>query len=219
MGGGQKSVGSPPLNQVLAAHLTRPVLRPNLLDPMVSTLPAPATIDDLLHTEGKAELIGGRIVRFMPVGHTPSTVAFRIVLSLHSYAERVGRGVAYTDGMGFTVPELSSGRESFSPDASYYVGPMPRDRMRFIEAPPTFAAEVRSENDYGPAAERAQAEKRRDYFEAGTRLVWDVDPVAETVHAHAADAPDRPRVFRRGDTADAGDVLPGWRLEVNALFA
>ena len=53
--------------------------------------------------------------------------------------------------------------------------------MRFIEGAPTFAVEVRSENDYGPAAEVALAEKREDYFAAGTTVVWDVDPVAGTV--------------------------------------
>jgi hypothetical protein len=31
-----------------------------------------ATLDDLYRTEGKAELIGGRIVPLMPTGHTPS---------------------------------------------------------------------------------------------------------------------------------------------------
>ena len=186
---------------------------------MVTTLPAPATVDDLLRTEGKAELIGGKIVCFMPVGFRPNRVALRLVRSLDDYAEQVGRGFALTDGMGFTVPELSSGRESFSPDASYYDGPPPPNAMRFIEAPPTFAAEVRSENDYGPAAEKAQAEKRRDYFEAGTRLVWDVDPVAETSHAYAANGPERPTVFQRGRTADAGGVMPGWQVAVDWLFA
>ena len=87
---------------------------------MVTTQPAHATVDDLLRTEGKAELIGGEIVRYLPVGHCPSRVAVRLFRRLDEYAEEVGRGFAYIDGMGFTVPELSSGRESFSPDASYY---------------------------------------------------------------------------------------------------
>ena len=63
---------------------------------------------------------------------------------------------------------LSSGRESFSPDAAYFLGPFPSNPMRFLVGPPIFAVEVRSENDYGPAAEAAMADKRADYFEAGT---------------------------------------------------
>ena len=78
--------------------------------------------------------------------------------------------------------------------------------------------EVRSENDYTPSANRAIADKRADYFEAGTAVVWDVDPLAETVTCHRASDPDAPAVFRRGDTADAEPALPGWRVAVDALF-
>src|SRR5438552_3615990 len=85
--------------------------------------PARATIDDLLRCEGKAELIGGRIVELMGTGHLPNRVAAKIFRSLDDMAEVTGRGVAYTDNIIFAVPELASGRESFSPDASYYDGP------------------------------------------------------------------------------------------------
>ena len=127
-----------------------------------------ATIDDLYRVEGKAELIGGRIVPIMPTGHLPNVVAFRIARSLAGHVDNLGRGVAYTDNMGFAVPELSSGRQSFSPDVSYYLGPLPFNPMRFVEGPPTFAVEVRSEGDYTPSAEIEMAAKRADYFEAGT---------------------------------------------------
>jgi Uma2 family endonuclease len=90
--------------------------------------------------------------------------------------------------------------------------------MRFIEGPPTFAAEVRSEGDYGPAADADYAAKRTDYFEAGTRAVWDVDPIARTVTLYSADAPSSPKVFRIGDQADAEPVLTGWRVPVAELF-
>ncbi|MFL5241354.1 MAG: Uma2 family endonuclease [Gemmataceae bacterium] len=135
-----------------------------------------ATLDDLYRTEGKAELIGGTIVPLMASGHLPSRVAGRIFRNLSEYVERVGKGEAYPDGLGYAIPELTSGRESFSPDASYYLGPLPSNPMRFIEGPPTLAVEVRSENDYGPAAESEIVAKRGDYFEAGTQVVWDVDP-------------------------------------------
>ena len=66
---------------------------------------------------------------------------------------------------------------------SYYTGPLPPNPMRFIEGPPTFAVEVRSENDYGDAAEVEMAAKRADYSAAGTSVVWDVDPLAGTVQS------------------------------------
>jgi Uma2 family endonuclease len=178
-----------------------------------------ATLDDLLKEEGKAELIGGRIVRFMASGDLPSAVAGEIFVSLRNHAKSIGRGKAYGDGIGYAVPELPSGRESFSPDASCYFGPLPVNRMRFIEGPPDFAAEVRSENDYGPTAEAEMAAKRADYFAAGTKVVWDVDPQAETVTAYRADDPANPVVYRRGDIADAEPAVPGWRIAVDELFA
>ncbi|MBI3409844.1 MAG: Uma2 family endonuclease [Planctomycetes bacterium] len=177
-----------------------------------------ATLDELAREEGKAELIQGRIERLMPTGDLPSEVAQNIFVSLRSHAKATGTGVAKADGVGFAVPELPSGRESFSPDASYYVGPRPRNRMRFIEGAPTFAAEVRSENDYSLAAETAMAAKRDDYFAAGSLVVWDVDPLVQRVNIYRADNPTSPDIRERGDSADAEPAVPGWRIAVDEVF-
>ncbi len=185
---------------------------------MATVSPKRATIDDLLRTEGKAELIGGRIVQLRPTGRKPNRVAGRIFRSLDDYAESTGQGEAYTESMGFAVPKLSSGRESFSPDVSYYVGPFLNDAMKFIKSPPTLAVEVRSENDYGPAAERALAEKRVDYFEAGTRVVWDIDTKAERVLVYPASNPGRPTTFVSGEIAEAESAAPGWRIGIDEIF-
>jgi Uma2 family endonuclease len=151
-------------------------------------------VDDLVRTEGKGELIGGRIVHFMPSGFTPSQVVFETAVSLREFAKAIGQGFPFGDGMGFTVPELRSGRESFCPDAAYYFGAAPAKRMRFVEAPPTFAVEVRSEIDSGPAPEQAIATKRAGYFAAGTQIVWDVDPEAELILIYRTNEPNRPTI-------------------------
>lgn len=98
-----------------------------------------ATLDDLYREEDKAELIGGRIVRFMPTGHLPGLVGGEIFSSLRLYAKARGKGNAYPDGVGYAVEELPSGRESFSPDTSYYDGPLPANLMRFIEGAAEFS--------------------------------------------------------------------------------
>lgn len=186
---------------------------------MASISTTRATLDDLARTEGKAELINGRIVMLMPTGDLPSDAANEIYVSVRSYAKSTGKGVAKADGVGYAIPELPSGRESFSPDASYYVGPRPVDRMAFIEGAPRFAAEVRSKSDYGAAAEVEMAAKRTDYFAAGTEVVWDVDPLAETVAVYRAADPTNPTIYRRGDIADAEPAMPGWRMPVDEIFA
>ena len=186
----------------------------------MSTITTPrATLDDLYRVEGKAELLGGSIVQLMPSGDLPGTVAEEIFVSLRLHARATGLGFAHADGVGYSVPELPSGRESFSPDASYSTGPRPTNRMRFVTGAPTFAVEVRSENDYGPRAERELADKRADYFQAGTLVVWDVDPLAETVACYRASAPTTPVLWRRGDVAEAEPAVPGWRLQVEEIFA
>jgi Uma2 family endonuclease len=180
--------------------------------------PRRATLDDLYGVEGKAELIQGSIIQSMASGYLPAQVASNIFVSLRAHAKSTGRGKALNDGLGYAVPELLSGRESFMPDASYHVGALPANRMRFIEGPPAFAVEVRSENDYIPSAEIEMATKRADYFEAGTLVVWDVDPIAETVAVYKSDAPNRPTVCRRGDMAEAEPAVMGWRMAVNEVF-
>lgn len=178
-----------------------------------------ATLDDLYRTEAKAELIGGRIVEFMSTGIRPSEVASNIYVSLRAYSKQTRQGRAFNDNLGYAIPELPSGRESFSPDASFYNGPLPANLMRFVEGPPTFAVEVRSENDYGDAAEAEMAAKRDDYFAAGTVVVWDVDPVANTIACYRAATPAQPTIFRPGDTADAEPAVPGWRIDAAMVFA
>ena len=177
-----------------------------------------ATLDDLARVAGKAELIRGRVVHLMPTGDLPSDVANEIFVSLRAYAKAEGVGVAKADGVGYAIPELLSGRESFSPDASYYVGPRPANRMRYIEGPPTFAVEVRSENDYGDAAEEDMAAKRSDYFQAGTLVVWDVDPESEVVSVYRSGDPNNPVIYQRGDAAEAEPAVPNWRLPVDDIF-
>ena len=91
--------------------------------------------------------------------------------------------------------------------------------MRFLSGPPLLAVEVRSENDYTPSAEIGLAAKRADYFEAGTAIVWDVDPIAECIHIYRADTPDQPITFGRGQVVEAEPQLPGWRVDVDWIFA
>lgn len=102
-------------------------------------------------------------------------------------------------------------------DAAFYIGP--KSGMRFYEGAPVCAVEVRSENDYGLQAEQEMADKRRDYFAAGTRVVWDVDLLSEDViRKYTADDPGNPTIYRRGEMADAEPAVPGLTMPVDDLF-
>jgi Uma2 family endonuclease len=175
-----------------------------------------ATLEDLYKVEGKAELVNGEIVEMPPSGEDPGLAGGEIFAHLREYARRTGQGRAFPDGVGFWV-HLPH-RESFSPDVAYHIGS--RMGMRFAEGAPIFAVEVRSEHDYGPAAEHALAQKRADYFACGTLVVWDVDVQSEDViKSYQASHPDTPIIFRRGAIADAEPAVPGWRMAVDDLFS
>jgi Uma2 family endonuclease len=173
-----------------------------------------ATIDDLYRVRSKAELVGGEIVMLPPSGGLPNFAAGQISVSLDKYATRRGRGYAIGGNVGFVVGLPN--RKSFCPDAAYYVGSL---SMKFIDGPPQFAVEVREESDCGPAAEEAMADKRADYFTAGTQVVWDVDlESSDVVRVYRATDPQRPTIYRRGQIAEAEPAVPGWTMAVDELF-
>ena len=181
------------------------------------TAKARATIQDLyeLPDHAKAELVDGELIVMSPTGFDPSRAAAEIYVSLRAYERRTKQGFALPDNAGFVV-HLPN-RQSFSPDAAFFIGKP--SGMKFLDGAPIFAAEVRSDGDYGVNAERAMARKRADYFAAGTLVVWDVDLLhAATITSYRADAPDQPLVFRVGDIAHAEPAVPGWTMPVDDLF-
>jgi len=101
--------------------------------------------------------------------------------------------------------------------------PVAMDHFRSIECDLSRACrnsrqKVRRANDYGRAAELALADKRAEYFEACTLVVWDVDPKVKVVTMYRSDAPDAAIVFHSGEIADAEPAVPGWRIAVEDIF-
>lgn len=179
------------------------------------TVKALATIDDLYRVRGKAELVNGEIVHMSPTGDRPNYAASEIFVALRHHVKKTKRGRAVSDNAAFVV--RLPNRQSFSPDAAYHAGPPAG--MKFFQGAPAFAAEVRSEGDYGPAAEREMAEKRADYFAAGTLVVWDVDLLSDdVVRVYRSTAPELPAVYRRGQMAEAEPAVSGWQMPVDDLF-
>lgn len=175
-----------------------------------------ATIEDLYKVEGKAEIVNGKVVLMPPTGDEPGRASGSVYISLRQHERQSQSGRAIPDNVAFAV-NLPN-RKAFSPDAAFFTGKP--SGMKFPVGAPAFAVEVRSENDYGQAAERQMAQKRADYFAAGTLVVWDVDLLGEdVVKSYHADDPVTPTIFRRGEIADAEPAVPGWRMPVDDLFS
>lgn len=184
---------------------------------MASNTRREATVEDLyrIPENRKAEIVRGELLLMSPTGALPGRAASQIYFSLRSHERQAGSGYAIPDNVGILV-DLPN-RRSFSPDAAFHGGPL---SGKFLEGAPRFATEVRSDGDYGPIAERAMADKRAEYFAAGTLVVWDVDVLEDvTVRVFRASDPGRPTTYRRGERAEAEPALPGWSMAVDDLLA
>jgi Uma2 family endonuclease len=86
-------------------------------------------------------------------------------------------------------------------------------RVPIPDLAPDLAVEVLSEGN--TAAEMAR--KRSEYFAAGVRLVWMIDPRTRT--ATVFTGPEQSTALDESQTLDGGTVLPGFLLPLRELFA
>jgi Uma2 family endonuclease len=94
------------------------------------------------------------------------------------------------------------------------------DRLPGREAPtdpildlaPDLAVEILSKSNTKAEMKR----KLREYFEAGVRLVWLIDPKTRTILVHTSSKASTKLAV--GQSLDGGDVLPGFALPLAELF-
>ena len=154
-----------------------------------------ATLDDLYRTPEKAELIGGRIVHLMSTGRKPGRVGGRIYRSLDDYSQQNG-GEAFPDNVGYAVPLLPSGRESFRRTPRGTRGRFRPIRCGSLKALRLVPSRSAVEATLGRPQKRKWRTNCADYFQAGTVVVWDVDPIAECVHVYRAGDPEHAVSYR-----------------------
>ena len=87
-----------------------------------------------------------------------------------------------------------------------------KKKASFVEGPPILAVEVLSPND----KQQDINEAIEEYLDCGTNQVWIVDPYAETVRVHRANA--EPVMYTRSQTLPGGDDLPGFSCSVAEIF-
>lgn len=159
------------------------------------------------------ELDRGRLVCMCPASLLSSVVAGRILAALTAFVARLRLGVVAGADGGY---RLVSGPDTLrAPDVSFVRRErLPGGRLRpgFFAGAPDLAVEVLSPSDRYADVTR----KVGQYFAAGTRLVWVVDPAARTaVVFHPGVSP----VTLDPDGAlDGEDVVPGFRLPLVELW-
>jgi len=182
----------------------------------MAPLPGTATEADVLelldHENRACELIDGTLVE-KPVGAYESELAAILIGVIRDYLRGTKLGKVYAPDAAFRV---RPGRVRL-PDVMF----VHRDRIptgglgrpRILDVAPDLAIEILSPSN--TAAE--MSDKRMDYFSAGVRLVWEIDPFARQARVFTPDG----RIVELGaaDQLDGGDVLPGFAMRLTDLFA
>lgn len=177
--------------------------------------PGLATEEDALwlddHQHLLCELVDGILVE-KAMGFYESQLTFILGYLLHQYLDRHPIGVlSGPDGQIRILPSIMR-----IPDLAFIRwdrfpgGKLPDDSV--CKLAPDLAVEILSKGN-----PRKEMELKLDeYFEAGVRLVWYIDPRKKT--AQAFTARDQCESIDESGVLDGGDVLPGFRLRLGELF-
>ncbi len=177
--------------------------------------PGTATEKDVLKVHARqgrlCELVDGVLVE-KGIGFLESVLASALIEVLQGFVKPRNLGlVAGEAGMMRLAPGLIR-----IPDVAFISWErLPGQRMP-REAIPDLAPDLVVEVLSTSNTEAEMARKRREYFAAGARLVWVVDPVARTVEVYMT--PDQAIVRHEDEILDGGAVLPEFTLPLQDLF-
>jgi len=184
----------------------------------VRLLPPPgtATERDVIEVERRedrlCELVDGVLVEKV-MGYVESLLAVALAAILDRFV--VERNLGLVSGEAGMV-RLFAGLVRIPDVAFVSWARVPGGRVPEAPIPqlvPDLAVEILSAGN----TPGEMARKLGEYFAAGVRLVWLIDPRNRTVAVHGA--PDRVKVLGERDVLDGGEVLKGFRLAVRELFA
>lgn len=159
------------------------------------------------------ELVRGEVVAVTAPGWEHGEIQLNIGSLLKQFLKQnpIGRVATESGTITERGPDTVRG-----PDVSYYSKdrlPLDQRVVKYHDQPPDLCVEVVSPSN----TKRQLREKIREYFFAGVRMVWVVDPEDRSVTVLRA--PDEGRALYEAATLDGGDVLPGFSCKVADLFA
>ena len=162
---------------------------------------------------GSVELVRGKVTPVTPPKWPHGIVAMTIGTAIASFAKGKGLGKVAGCDSGIYVsrnPDTVRG-----PDVCFISAEKYRRSKTdgYLEVPPDLCVEVLSPGD----AWSEVAEKIEEYLAFGVVLVWVVDPQRRKVHVYRKDRPIR--VVAAGGKLDGEDVLPGFEMPLDEVFA
>jgi Uma2 family endonuclease len=177
--------------------------------------PGTATLKDVIkvldHENRPCELVEGTLVE-KPMGFDESEIAVTIIVLVGSFVRRHNLGIV--TGEAGTL-QLFPGMVRI-PDVAFTswdrLPGRKRPRVPIPHLVPDLVVEVISKGN----TKREMDRKIREYFEAGVRTVWIVNPKKRTLRLHTA--VDQSVLLSEDQSAGGGTVLPGFVLHLRDLF-
>ncbi|HUP02196.1 MAG TPA: Uma2 family endonuclease [Gemmatimonadota bacterium] len=159
----------------------------------------------------RMELVRGKVVREPLAGFEHGTIGMRIGSILDRFVREHGLGEVVGADAGFVLfDEPPTVR---APDIAFVAANrLTFDLEKFAPVAPDLAVEIVSPTN---TVSEIQA-KVMDYLDAGTRVVWVVEPRSRSVTVYRSR--EEIRLLTEKGELDGGEVLPGFRLRVSEIF-
>ena len=181
------------------------VSQEEFLPPEIATM----TLEEFLESDLEGyEYVKGELVPMPPTSGEHGRISVNLILPLGMHVRENRLGDVYVSETGFRV-----GERVLMPDIAFLSNEhIPADLSKVFPIPPDLAVEVVSPTD----ALHRVVEKAFAYLEAGTQLVWVLEPRSKTVTVYRSETDIT--LLTRNDTLTGEDVIEGFSCQVAELF-
>ncbi len=159
----------------------------------------------------RRDLVRGQVVCEPPAGFEHGRIAVQIASLLYAFVRERELGTVVGAETGFVLHDKPPTVRA--PDVAFVAdGRLASDPVGFAPLAPDLAVEIVSPSN---TVSEIQG-KVVDYLDAGTRLVWVVDPRYRSITAYLSR--EEIRLLTEEEEIDGGAVLPGFRIKISELI-
>ncbi len=178
-------------------------------DVSINLIDSDMTFEEFFDSDIKGyEFVNGELKQMSPPTMEHGEISMGLTLPLGTYIRDKQLGRLYPADTTFNL-----GDRLVKPDLAYVSNErLPDNRRQGAPIPPDLAVEVTSPSD----SQYDIIEKALAYLEAGTRLVWVIEPIAQTVTVYRSKSDIK--MLTHKDILTGEDVVEGFSCPVAKLF-
>jgi Uma2 family endonuclease len=146
-----------------------------------------------------------------------SFICANIITELNIFLRGKKLGWVFDSTLEYRFPNENKAGKKVSryPDVSFVRQERLPDNLRtYLILAPDLAVEVTSPSDKDYDID----DKVEEYQRSGVRLIWVIHPASRTVNVYRLAEGPRIQGYFGEDELDGGDVIPGFKLKVSAIF-